>query len=78
MATNDFDERAATWDDDPTRRRRAAQVAERILATGRLSAASRVLDYGAETGLLSEALASHVAALILADPSTGMRELAQR
>lgn len=77
MANPDFDERAATWD-EPERRERAHEVARRILATGQLAPTARVLDYGAGTGLLSEGLAPHVDALVLADPSAGMREVAQQ
>lgn len=78
MRENDFDARAATWDEDPEKRLRAGRVAARLLATGSLTRESRVLDYGAGTGLLSEALAAHVGSLVLADPSSGMREMAQR
>ena len=78
MPNPDFDERAATWDDEPERRERANEVARKILATGQLASSSRVLDYGAGTGLLSEGLVSHVAALFLADPSAGMRGVAQQ
>jgi SAM-dependent methyltransferase len=78
MPNPDFDERAATWDDEPERRERAREVARKILATGQLESTSRVLDYGAGTGLLSEGLSGHVGTLILADPSAGMREVAQQ
>jgi ubiquinone/menaquinone biosynthesis C-methylase UbiE len=78
MPNPDFDERAATWDDEPERRERAHEVARRILATRQLASSSRVLDYGAGTGLLSEGLAGHVGTLILADPSAGMREVARQ
>jgi ubiquinone/menaquinone biosynthesis C-methylase UbiE len=77
MPGPDFDERAATWDDDPTRVERARTVAQRILAAAPLSTDSRVLDYGAGTGLLSEGLKDHVGRLYLADPSAGMRQVAQ-
>ena len=78
MPNPDFDERAATWDDEPERRERAHVVARRMLATGQLTGSSRVLDYGAGTGLLSEGLVGHVGALLLTDPSAGMREVAQQ
>lgn len=78
MPQPDFDERAATWDDEPERRERSHQIARQLLATGYLTPTSRVLDYGAGTGLLSEGLVGHVGRLTLADPSTGMREVAER
>ncbi len=77
MSEQSFDERAATWDDDPTRRERALMIAQRMLASAPLSPDTRVLDYGAGTGLLSEGLRDHVGQLYLADPSAGMRAVAQ-
>ncbi len=77
MPNPDFDERAATWD-EPERRERAHEVARRILATGQLPPGVQVLEYGAGTGLLSEGLVGHVGPLTLADPSAGMREVAQQ
>jgi ubiquinone/menaquinone biosynthesis C-methylase UbiE len=72
--TTTFDERAATWDDDPDRRRRATVVAARINDLVRPTAASRVLEYGAGTGLLSFALKPYVGPITMADISTGMLE----
>lgn len=71
-----FDEKAATWDDDPAKVERARVVAEAIRSAVPLSPEHRVLDVGAGTGLLSEQLAGHVGALTLVDPSAGMREVA--
>lgn len=78
MPNPDFDERAATWDDEPERRERAHRIARQILVTAQLAPTSRVLDYGAGTGLLSEGLVGHVGALLLADPSAGMRQVAEQ
>ena len=68
-----FDERAATWDDDPEKVERARLIAaanrEAIPVTGEM----RLLEYGAGTGLLAQFLAPHVGTLTLADPSEGMR-----
>lgn len=72
---SDFDARAATWDDDPAKVRRAAVVADAIRATVPLGAATRLLEYGAGTGLVSQALAGDVGRITLAEPSTGMREV---
>ena len=69
----DFDERARTWDDDPTRVQRARAAAEAIAAAVPLDASTRLLEYGAGTGLASQALASHVGSITLAEPSQGMR-----
>lgn len=71
--TGDFDEMAKTWDDDPTKVERARIAAEQILARTSPTPTTRVLEYGAGTGLVSERLAPHVGALTLADPSAGMR-----
>jgi ubiquinone/menaquinone biosynthesis C-methylase UbiE len=69
-----FDERAATWDDDPDRRRRATVVAARINELVRPTAQTRVLEYGAGTGLLSFALKPYVGPITMADISPGMLE----
>jgi ubiquinone/menaquinone biosynthesis C-methylase UbiE len=73
MATS-FDERAATWDDDPDRRRRASVVATRINELVRPTPETRVLEYGAGTGLLSFALKPYVGPITMADISAGMLE----
>ncbi len=74
MAT-DFDERASTWDDDPAKVRRARVVAEAIRAAVPHDSSTRLLEYGAGTGLVSQALADHVGPITLADPSKGMRAM---
>lgn len=70
-----FDDKAANWDDDPAKVERARVVAEAIRTAVPASPDTRVLDFGAGTGLLSEQLAGHVGALTLVDPSAGMREV---
>lgn len=75
LATNSFDERAATWDDDPTKRERARLAASRVRDSVDLHAATRLLEYGAGTGLLTEQLLPHVGHATLAEPSSGMREV---
>jgi predicted TPR repeat methyltransferase len=72
--TTSFDERAATWDDDPDRRRRATVVAARINELVQPTPDTRVLEYGAGTGLLSFALKSYVGPITMADISEGMLE----
>lgn len=71
--SSDFDDRAATWDDDPAKADRAREIADAIRAAVPLDARTRLLEYGAGTGLLSQALADDVGAITLAEPSAGMR-----
>lgn len=70
-----FDEKAATWDDDPSKVERARVVAEAIRATVPLSGGTRLMEYGAGTGLLSQELAGSVGPITLVDPSSGMRDV---
>lgn len=69
-----FDDRAATWDDQ-AKTERAAAVAMAVRRAVALSGSTRVLEYGAGTGLVSQALAESVGPITLVDPSTGMREV---
>jgi ubiquinone/menaquinone biosynthesis C-methylase UbiE len=75
MSGQDFDERAATWDDDPAKVARARHAAEAIRRTVELQPTTRMLDYGAGTGLLAERLVDGVGSLVVADPSEGMRSV---
>lgn len=68
-----FDDRAATWDDDPAKVERGRTVAAAVRAAVPVGQSSRVLEYGAGTGLTAQALVGHVGAMTLADPSAGMR-----
>lgn len=68
-----FDAAAATWDDDPTKLERARTAADAIRAVVELRRDTRLLEYGAGTGLLSQALARDVGSVIVTDPSEGMR-----
>lgn len=74
MAT--FDERAREWDTDD-RRRVAEAVATAIRAAVVLTPAMRTVEVGAGTGLLGLALADDVGELVLAEPSSGMRDVAR-
>ena len=76
MTPETFDERAATWDDEE-HLRRASQVADLLRATLPLTPTTRLLDYGAGTGLLSQHLVDDVGHLVVADPSEGMRAVAR-
>jgi cyclopropane fatty-acyl-phospholipid synthase-like methyltransferase len=70
-----FDEKAASWDDDPEKVERARVVAEAVRSAIELRRGDRLLDFGAGTGLLAQHLADHVGGLTLVDPSSGMREV---
>ncbi|MBN2624708.1 MAG: class I SAM-dependent methyltransferase, partial [Acidimicrobiales bacterium] len=75
MDTDSFDEKAATWDDDPAKVERARVVADAIRATVPLDSSTRVLEYGAGTGLVTQALRDAVGPVTMADTSTGMRDV---
>ena len=70
-----FDERAATWDDDPAKWDRAREVAAAIETALDLRGDERLLEYGAGTGLVTQALGDSVGAATLADTSEGMRSV---
>jgi SAM-dependent methyltransferase len=71
-----FDDKARTWD-TPDRRARAEAVAQAIRDHVPLGPALRTIEIGAGTGLLGLALAGEVGELVLAEPSTGMLEVAR-
>jgi len=72
---NKFDERAATWDDDPAHVERARVVAGAIRDAVPLDSSVRLLEYGAGTGLVSQALCDTVGPITVADTSAGMRKV---
>ncbi|ABS28217.1 class I SAM-dependent methyltransferase [Anaeromyxobacter sp. Fw109-5] len=76
-SSSDFDSRARTWDDDTAKRERARSVADAIAARVPALSGSRVLEYGAGTGLLGLALQPLVAEVTLADSSREMLAVAQ-
>jgi len=75
MTTGNFDERASTWDDDPSHVERAEHVARAIREAIPLDRSTRLLEYGAGTGLLTQALRDSVGPVTLADTSSGMRKV---
>jgi len=74
-AVSRFDEKAATWDADPAKVERARAVADCIVATLTLDRTERLLEYGAGTGLVTQALRDAVGPVTLADTSAGMRDV---
>ena len=70
----DFDLKAADWD-DPAKVARAHLVADAIVAATRPDPSVQLLEYGAGTGLVTEALGDRVGTALLADTSAGMREV---
>lgn len=78
MEYGSFDDRAATWDDDPTKVARARTVAQAIKEQVPLEPGWRVLEFGGGTGLLGRALADAVAHVLVTDAAPGMVEVASR
>jgi len=70
-----FEQRAATWDDDPIKAARAHAVAEAIRREVPFRPGLRALEYGCGTGLLGFALAPFPGELTLADASEGMLDV---
>lgn len=75
VSISSFDERAATWDDDPGKVASAARAAAAIRQALRLHRSTRLLEYGAGTGLVSQALGAAVGQVTLVDTSAGMRSV---
>jgi ubiquinone/menaquinone biosynthesis C-methylase UbiE len=73
-----FDERAATWDDDPAKTERAKAVANEMLRRVPLAPSMRAMEYGCGTGQLSFMLRAHLGDVTLADLSDGMLDVAAR
>jgi predicted TPR repeat methyltransferase len=75
---NQFDAKAATWEDNPSRAERARATAEAIAARIPLQRSWSVLDVGCGTGLLSRMLADRVGRIVLVDTSQGMIDVAAK
>ena len=69
---NNFDQKAKTWDSDPSKTARASAVAEGIKAKVHLTPHMTAFEYGCGTGLLSFALQPYFANITSADSSSGM------
>jgi len=76
MGTEHFNDKAATWDDDPEKVRQAQDVARAVSMAAPLGEATRLLEYGAGTALVTQALlasAGRIGRVTVADNSAGMR-----
>ncbi len=71
---DNFDDKAQTWD-QPDKIERANVIAAAIKTRVPLDKTTRLLEYGAGTGLVSVALSDAVGPITMADTSTGMREV---
>lgn len=73
-----FDQEAATWDENPQTVERAEVVARALRDTLPLGPTTRLLEYGAGTGLATQMLRDAVGPVTLADPSAGMRAVIEQ
>ncbi len=71
----DFDQAAATWDENPGRLKMARSVFEAISGNIRLSGDMDVMDFGCGTGLLSLNILPHVNSVTGFDSSSGMLDV---
>lgn len=74
---NEFDDKAATWDDDPKRVKRAEVIGEIIKHRVDLTNVKLALEYGSGTGLLSFAMKESLAKVVLMDESAEMTRVAE-
>ena len=72
---SEFDEKAATWDEDPTKAERAKIFAEIIRNKIDLSKVEMALEYGSGTGLLSFSLGHDLHDITLMDESAEMTKI---
>ena len=70
--TNEFDVKAAAWDENPMHRERSEAVANGIIASIPLNANMTALEFGAGTGSTSLILSSRLKEITLIDSSEGM------
>ena len=71
----DFDKKAATWDENPTRVKLAEDVVQAIKQAVPLLPDMEVLDFGCGTGLLALSLLPAVKSVTGADTSQGMLDV---
>ena len=72
----EFDEKAADWDENPDRVKRAESIADSIRTRINLQDVKKALEYGSGTGLLSFALQQDLKSVVLMDESIEMTKVA--
>ena len=75
---SEFDEKAATWDDDPSRVKRAEDIVVKLKSTIDLSQVKSAMEYGSGTGLMSFVLKEDIREIILMDDSVKMTKVARQ
>jgi ubiquinone/menaquinone biosynthesis C-methylase UbiE len=75
---NSFDEKAASWDENPNRTKLVEQVWELIKRTLDFNTIDKVLDYGSGTGLLGYKAVKTSKEVCFCDNSSGMLEQVQK
>ena len=73
---SEFDEMAMSWDDDPARKERAADIAGFLLDKQDMTHLPRAFEYGSGTGLLSFAMQDKFSSIDLMDASEEMTKVA--
>ncbi len=71
-SSQSFDERAASWDENPLRLNLSHAVAQAIMQTIPLSPSMDCLEIGSGTGLVTMELARQVGSILATDSSQGM------
>jgi len=74
-ARRDFDQAAASWDDQPARVKMTRDIAEAMVETIELSPSMDVLDFGCGTGLITLRLQPFVRSITGVDSSPGMLDV---
>jgi len=75
---SEFDEKAATWDDDPIRAERTGILADALRSAVDLSKINTAMEYGSGTGLMSFALKDWIRDIYLMDQSVEMTRVAKQ
>lgn len=74
-AAKEFDDKAATWDDNPERALRSQIIADAMIRELPNDLSLSAMEYGCGTGLLSFPLRTRFAKITLADTSEGMLDV---